>query len=474
MTTSLLAAAARLSDTDLLVRVQHLAAREREATVALIVHLGELEARSLHLTQGYASLFVYCTQGLRLSEHSAYNRIQAARLARRFPVVLERLVDGALTLATLRLLAPHLTPENHLQLLEAAAYKSKREVAELVARLSPQPPVPTLVRRLPVRAGLPGPPSHPAGTEQTTEATSPLGPAAQRGSPASSAHAPPLVLAASSAPAPPSVLAASPARLGPGAPAAARRAVIAPLGPQHYKIQFTASAETCAKLRQAQALMRHQVPDGDVATIVDRALTALLRELTRRKLGGAQRPRSVAPLPGTTVPAAASQAPGAGPRPGEPSPLATGDPGDVPAPTDAASRSRHIPAAVRRAVWDRDGGRCAFIGQTGQRCTEVAFLEFHHVVPYATGGPATVQNIQLRCRAHNRYEARSVEGPGPAPPRRGPAPPRPETSCPRPKPAAPGQVVAECAPPGGAPSSGDCQGVSSLAGRGRGPPVHAP
>jgi hypothetical protein len=56
-------------------------------------------------------------------------------------------------------------------------------------------------------------------------------------------------------------------------------------------------------------------------------------------------------------------------------------------------------------VWQRDEGRCAFVGRTG-RCRETAFLEFHHVAPYAAGGAATADNIQVRCRAHNQYEAR--------------------------------------------------------------------
>ena len=55
-------------------------------------------------------------------------------------------------------------------------------------------------------------------------------------------------------------------------------------------------------------------------------------------------------------------------------------------------------------MWQRDKGRCAFVGRTGP-CREIAFLEFHHVAPYAAGGVGTSDNIQLRCRAHNQYEA---------------------------------------------------------------------
>ena len=68
------------------------------------------------------------------------------------------------------------------------------------------------------------------------------------------------------------------------------------------------------------------------------------------------------------------------------------------------TRSRHVPAAIRRTVWARDGGRCRFEGPAG-RCSETGRLEFHHVVPYASGGPTVADNLELRCAAHNRYEA---------------------------------------------------------------------
>src|SRR5215475_3293891 len=68
--------------------------------------------------------------------------------------------------------------------------------------------------------------------------------------------------------------------------------------------------------------------------------------------------------------------------------------------------SRHIPAAVERTVWIRDLGLCAFKGPDGRRCSERAFVEFHHVRPFAAGGEPTVSNIELRCGRHNRYEAK--------------------------------------------------------------------
>src|SRR3989304_423972 len=87
---------ADLSDQDLLARTMHLAADERQATALLIAHLAELDARRLYLAEGYSSLFTYCTEVLRLSEHAAYGRIEAARAARRVPPPAPpALLDGA-------------------------------------------------------------------------------------------------------------------------------------------------------------------------------------------------------------------------------------------------------------------------------------------------------------------------------------------------------------------------------------------
>ena len=139
----------RLSDAELLNEVKRLAAIEREATADLIRSLAEVEARRLHLAIGCSSMFGYCTQVLHLSEHAAYARIAAARAATRFPVVMNLLIEGAITLTTVTLLGRHLTAENHAALLESARHKSKADVEMLVATLHPQPDVPSSVRKVP-------------------------------------------------------------------------------------------------------------------------------------------------------------------------------------------------------------------------------------------------------------------------------------------------------------------------------------
>ena len=138
-----------LSDRELIARLRHAAADERRATAELIALLREVDSRRLYLGEGCSSLFTYCTQVLHLSEHAAYGRIEAARASRRFPIILEWLADGRLTLTAVGLLAPHLTNDNLSEVLEAARHKSKREIEHVVARLHPLPGSPLIVRKLP-------------------------------------------------------------------------------------------------------------------------------------------------------------------------------------------------------------------------------------------------------------------------------------------------------------------------------------
>lgn len=362
MQPDLLTSIRRLSDTDLIARVRELAAGERRATVLLVAHLAELDTRDVHLRAGHGSLFAYCRDVLALSEQEAYNRIAVGRAVRRFPVMLELLESGAVSLTTVRLLAPHLTTANHQSVLESARGKTKVQVEEIAAALWPRPDVPSLVRKLPA-ARLPAPPQllPVAGSPATRESSDP------RESPTPEV---PAGTQADQAPSSPAGSDATPAPAPPLAPAR-RSAEVTPLSPDRYRVQVTIGGDTLEKLQLAKDLLRHAVPSGDEAVILDRALTALLADLAHRKFGATEKPR-----------------PSGGSVPG----------------------SRHIPAEVRRAVWLRDLGRCAFVGTGGRRCQGRAFLEFHHVTPHALGGEATASNIQLRCRSHNAYEARLYFG----------------------------------------------------------------
>src|SRR5688572_5771153 len=151
-----------------------------------------------------------------------------------------------------------------------------------------------------------------------------------------------------------------------------RPALVAPLAPRRYQIRVTVGEETHAALCQLQDLLAHQVPDRDPAVIIARALDLLLERTLARKAAVTDRPRpSVQP----------------------------------------GKRNRHIPAAVRREVWQRDGARCGFVDREGNRCTSTHMLEFHHVKNWARGAEHEASEIQLRCRPHNQYQAFLDYGP---------------------------------------------------------------
>src|SRR5229473_2498900 len=243
-----------LSSSDLRSATHKLVRRSHGLDAELLVHLGEIDERKLYLDWTFSSMFAFCVGELRFSEDVACNRIDLARAARRMPVILEALRSGQVHLAGLRVLAPHLTPDNQERVLAEAAGKSKRQVEELVARLWPQPPVPTVVRKLP---GRPNPPSEASPAFSFGAAI----PVAQPESLPALAFAAP--------PAPP--------------PRRDERAVIAPLSEETFKFQFTGSRACHDKFRQAQDLLRHRIPDGDLATIVEKALDLLIEQVKKER-----------------------------------------------------------------------------------------------------------------------------------------------------------------------------------------------
>jgi hypothetical protein len=339
---NLLAVAAGLPDAALLDTVKDLAARSRSTTVTLLAHLGELDRRRLYLGEGCGSLFTYCVEVLRFSEAAACNRIKAARASRSFPVVLEMLADGRVNLTTIRLLAPHLMADNHLALLAEVTGMTRREVDQVVARLSPQPDVASRIRKLPARGAADLTPSR-------GEAVAAL---AAAGEAAPIAHM-------AAAPVPPASIVPP------------RRAVVAALAPSRYKLEVTLDEDGHGDLRWLQDAMRREIPDGDPAAIVRRALHALRDEIEKRTFSATAQARE---------------------------------------PKASKHGSRDIPAHVERAVWQRDQGQCAFEGAR-QRCPERTYLEYHHLTPWVVGGAPSVENIALRCRAHNAYEATRYFGP---------------------------------------------------------------
>jgi len=339
---------ARLSDDELLCRLSALLKKSRNAEVELIAHIAEVDARRLYAREATSSMFAYCTERLHLSEGETFLRIQVARATRRHPMLLDMLADGLLHLTGLAKLVPHLTPDNRDDLLKRAIHKSKREIEELVAELQPRPDVLVSVRKLP---GRPIPEPRPDEVDAAGARRQPHSGPMEKNEPRLDEVERPAVSGGS------------------------RQAPIQVIAPERYKVQFTASAELRDKLARLQALMHASVPDGDLAAIIEQAVSEKLERLEAKRFGKTKKPRKTL---------------------GQ---------------TDTRAVSRTVPAAVRRSVHARDGGRCTFLDGRGRRCTARRHLEFHHHdAPYGRGGDHSPDNIRLMCRAHNALLAEREYG----------------------------------------------------------------
>jgi hypothetical protein len=256
-----------LSSSDLRSATHELVRTSCGVDAAILVHLGEIDERKLYLDWRFSSMFAFCVGELGFSEDIACNRIDLARAARRLPVILDALSSGRVHMAGLRLLAPHLTTENQEKVLAEAAGKSKRQIEELVARLWSQPPVPTIVRKLPDRSA--PPPEASCGFSfgaAVPNAQAELAPAPAFAAP-------------------------------PSAPTwrDERPSKVSPLSEDAFKFQFTASRACHEKLRQAQDLLRHRVPNGDVATIFEKALDVLIDQVKKERFATGRRRDRIGP-----------------------------------------------------------------------------------------------------------------------------------------------------------------------------------
>jgi hypothetical protein len=296
-------------------------ARRHDTTAELLADFAEVDERQRYLVLGYPSMYAYCLGKLH-SEDSAAKHLQAARAARRFPIIFPALADGRLHLSAVVMLAPCLTNETVDELVAVATHRTKSEIAQLLAERFPRPDVPATVCAIPAAA------EHVSA--QPIDSSSPQ-------------HAPGHVASTGDRP------------------------NVTPLAPERFAVQFTIGQRDHELLRYAQELLRHQIPSGNVAEVFVRALRALVPQLEKRKFGATGKPRQ------------------------------RGKAGNA--------KGRHIPASVRRAVQQRDRGQCTFVGENGHRCESRKLLEFDHVREFARGGEATVENLRLRCRAHNQFTA---------------------------------------------------------------------
>ena len=380
-------------------RLAELCSEARNVQADFLLHLAEFERRrGAHLEAGYGSLWSYCLEALHLREGAAGRRIGAMKVLRRFPALEAPLRDGRLCLSTVCLLGPLLTDENLYELVALAAFLSKADTEKLVVSIRPRVAPRDGVRRLPGRAaasdasgvagagGLaanvaevgPGAANAVAGSASLA-----LGPAdagadvAARGAAlggAAEGTAAPGTAAAALALVPLELHAANDARME-----RAPRGEIRPISDDLYSVRVTIDAACKAELDRLIALLSHST-GGDLSAVLGEAIRCGIAKHGKRR-GAVEPERKRSPR---AVGNGAAGTPGAA-REAKPF-----DP-------------RAIPLAVRREVWKRDGGRCAYVSPDGRRCNSTWKLELDHIDPAARGGPSTADNLRVACKPHNLW-----------------------------------------------------------------------
>jgi len=315
---------------------------------------------------------------------------------------------GGLHLSAASLIAPHLSAETVDEWLKAARHKTTREINRLIAGRSPREAVRSSIRRVSSRSrnadrlfridsapsvlqpvGLPpssSPQPSPTEAQRPAFTACSTSPATSRASTSS----------ASSAPAVSSATSASSAAVD-----LRETGTTEALGAERYVVRFTADERVHAELQELRSLLRHSVPDGDVGKILARAICALLEQVRKRKIGACGSPRSAG---------GPKRLSSEGRSSGDSTAQSSGGPAVQPLEAKPCSlqakkpAKRNIPVSIRREVWTRDDGRCTYQSREGRCCGSRETIEFHHRIPWARCKDHTVENIALRCRAHNQYE----------------------------------------------------------------------
>jgi hypothetical protein len=339
-----------LKDEALRQDLRFLAQREHRSLATLLIHLAEYDRRRLSGEEGYPSTFAYCVKCLGYDEGGAYRRVHAARVSKRYPYVLDLIVSGELSLSSLLLLSPVLTDVNSEVLIGAARGKSKRELEAHLASIDPRPSGEDVFRQVPA------PPLWAARAVSADAAPSSMG-------------------SLSAAEMVPSIAGES-TDLLPASPLHEWQAVM-PLSLDRVRVGFDAGTELLRLVDRAKLILRHKYPEGRLEDILREALEVMIERKDPQKRLGLKEEGELAPEPRYLT---------------------------------AWRGGRYIPARVKRAVWQRDDGRCTWRFDDGALCGSRDALEFDHFRPFAKGGRSDdARNVRLLCRMHNRMAARAAQ-----------------------------------------------------------------
>ena len=323
-------------------------------------------------------MFVYCTDGLGYSESSANRRICAARAIRKCPEAYDYLRDGRVNLSTLSIAWKYLTPE----LLDEIAGKSQRQVFAIVARFEPRIkhrdntwPVMVMKRVVVQHEGQParafsngscglalaalerenaqlGQNHHRSGGKKLTTDT-PLN--SSNPKPGDDTSAPP------------------------------QTTDVKMETVKMHQVNCLVDDAVMQMLDRCKELLSGKHPCGiDYNTLIMELASDWLErhDPVSRSERRAKRKKSKN-LKTTNM-------------------LKNIDPEDT---------SRYISPATRDTVYNRDEGRCTYVGSNGKRCESKWDLEIHHdETPFAMGGGHSLRNLSLLCAVHNKLESERVYG----------------------------------------------------------------
>ena len=337
-----------LSDTTLLRRLQRACEREHKCTIEVVELLVEFDRRDLYLELGYGSLFDFCTKQLKYSASAAVRRIQVARCAARNSEVLPMLCSHEASLTTIHIVASILTPDNKHDVLERIKHRTQREVEAIASQY--RPPIVFRDRVQPVRVAVP--PAHrPDGSGARACEKSNYNRSGGR-----------LFATSSSEPA----------------------------GRTEDKllIRFLANPAFIKKYEAVRALLSQRLEKASFERVFEAVLDEFLERHSPEHRHARRRVRA-SRAKAVEMKAAATRNP--------------------PAPPLRAPH-RHIPAAVRDAVFMRSNGACAYVGKDGRQCKSTHALQIDHIIPVARGGTTAPSNLRLLCAKHNRLAAVNVMG----------------------------------------------------------------
>jgi hypothetical protein len=367
---------AALSDNQIVRKGDRAVHSRHDLAVVLLDCLVEIERRELYLKEGYPSLFAYCTDRWNYSPPKAGRTIAAARCVRAYPEVRTLLMEHRITVCGVSRIAGILTDENRAELLGQVAGRKYAEIDRIVAARRTAPALRERIRPIGVktprraegaarREGLfrrrpeaGASPDHPASSGDHSRIDS--------GNTAVNTH-----------PAPPKPR------------------------EERFEIRFSAGKNLVAMLEQAKAICsRRATIEAVLVKVLDEFLDKhdperrrARREKRRAKEEKRGPQEAEGRAPDQRKIAADAQSAESGNPPGGRS----------------RKRSRHIPAAIRDAVFARDGGRCTFIGRNSVRCSATTHLQIDHIEPFCRGGAHQLENLRLLCGKHNRLVARELE-----------------------------------------------------------------